>query len=219
MKRALLLAALLAAPAWMPEAKLQASPIQRCEANGTVVYTDSACRAMGAQAAPMSKELIQGLAREARFAEERGLEYPGSLAVDTAQSEEAQAARAYLAARHGGAGCARSPEQLQLLLRGAVEMGDVNRIATAYHWAGMGNGQAKHVLARLEGLAKLPVTDTSFFDATITSSVVDASMAQMSPVALRGGTNAGYLQLVQNGGTSVTEFEVHRLMGCWFVSF
>jgi hypothetical protein len=206
MKRLLFAVTLLAAPAWMPQAALHASPIQRCETNGTVVYTDVACRALGAQPTGMSKELIQGLAREARFAQQNGIEIPQSLAVDTAQSAEAQAARAYLAARHGGAGCARSPEQLELLLRGAVSMGDVNRIATAYNWAGMGSGQAKQVMARLEGLSDSPVTDTSYYDATINSSIGDTS-------------NAGYLQLVQNGGTSVTEFEVHRLAGCWFVSF
>jgi hypothetical protein len=70
------------------------------------------------------------------------------------------------------------------------------------------------VLTRLESLAKSPVTSTNYYNA----SIGDAALATMSPAVLGGG-GAGYLQLVQNGGTQVTEFEVHRLAGCYFVSF
>src|SRR5687767_7175385 len=145
MKRLLIATALLAAPAWMPDAALQASPIQRCIAGGAVVYTDKACRSLGAQPTAMSAELIRGLAREAKLSNSEVM-IGDSLAPMSGASPEAEAAKAYLAARNGSASCARSPEQLQLLLRGAVSMGDVNRIATAYHWAGMSHGQSKHVL-------------------------------------------------------------------------
>ena len=214
MKRLLFATILLAAPAWMPGAALQASPIQRCIAGGSVVYTDKACRSLGAQPTAMSAELIRGLAREAKLTG-NDVMIGDSLAPMSGASPEAEAAKAYLAARHGTAGCARTPEQLQLLLRGAVSMGDVNRIATAYHWAGMGSDQARHVLTRLESLGESPVTSTQYYNATI----VDASFAQMSPAALQDGGGAGYLQLVQGGGSRVTEFEVHKLAGCYFVSF
>ena len=214
MKRLLIATALLTAPAWMPDAALQASPIQRCTVGGSVVYTDQACRSLGAQPVAMSPELIRSLAREAKFAD-GGLMLGDTLAPPSGASAEAEAAKAYLAARHGTAGCARTPEQLQLLLRGAVSMGDVNRIATAYHWAGMGSDQARHVLTKLEALGKSPVTSTQYYNATI----ADASFAQMAPAALQTGGGAGYLQMVQDGGKQVTEFEVHRLAGCYFVSF
>jgi hypothetical protein len=210
MKRTLLATALLAVPAMLPDAPTaQASQIQRCHAAGSVVYTDKACRSIGAQPAAMSVELIRNLARE-----DEGIvidaEAPQTL------TEEQESAKAYLAARHGGAGCARTPEQLERLLRGSVTMGDINRIASAYHWAGMSNAQAKAVLTRLESLGKAPVTDTNYYNA----SFGDAALASMQPMSLQsGGGGTGYLQLVQNGGTRVTEFQVHKAMGCYFVSF
>lgn len=214
MNRLLLCTALFATPMLLPDMDVQASPIQRCISNGEVIYTDQACRAIGAQPAPMSSELIRNLAAVAREQAMNGVE-PGFLDdASGSSSEEQSSAKAYLAARHGGASCARTPEQLQLLLRGAVSMGDVNRIATAYHWAGMGSSQAKSVLTRLEGLAKAPVTSVQYYNAMIG----DAALASMSPAVLGGGSH-GFLQLVQSGGTQVTEFEVHRLAGCYFVRF
>jgi hypothetical protein len=216
MKRLLLCTALIAAPALLPDMDVQASPIQRCVTNGAVVYTDKACRSLGAQPAPMSPTLIRNLVAAERENAAAGVE-PGFLWDENGSAEateEQRNAKAYLAARRGTATCARTPEQLELLLRGAVSMGDVNRIATAYHWAGMGSAQAKAVLTRLEGLAQSPVTSTNYYNATIG----EAALASISPGVLGGG-GAGYLQLVQSGGTQVTEFEVHRLAGCYFVSF
>jgi hypothetical protein len=214
MKRLLICTALIAAPALLPDTDVQASPIQRCVAGNGVIYTDKACRSLGAQPAPMSTELIRNLAAVAREQAMNGVE-PGYLdQVGGASNEEQENAKAYLAARNGGATCARTPEQLQLLLRGAVSMGDVNRIATAYNWAGMGSAQAKAVLTRLESLGKSPVTSVQYYNATIG----DAALATMSPGVLGGG-GEGFLQLVQGGGTQVTEFEVHRLAGCYFVSY
>ena len=212
MKSLLVATALLAAPTMLQTDTAQASPIARCARNGGVVYTDKACKAIGARALPMSSELIRGLARiEATEPVDAGGALPTE---DTEQMENAQA---YLAARRN-TGCARSPEQLALQLRGAVAMGDVNRIAAAYNWAGMRSNQAAGVLAKLEALGREEVTSANYYNATFG----DAALATMMPTALRssgGNGPAGFLQLVQNGGTSVTEFDVHRMAGCYFVSF
>jgi hypothetical protein len=212
MKTLLLATALLAAPALTHRSDVAASPISRCGAGGTVIYTDRACHAIGAQALPMSGELIRNLARAAA-SDPIDAPLPGQ--VDPAQRQEQEAARAYLAARHGDMGCARTPTQLSLQLRGAIAMGDVNRIAASYDWAGMRSEQARGVLAKLEGLGKAPVVGAHFYDATIG----ETALGMMAPVALRTGGSAGYLQLVQDGGASVTEFDVHRVAGCYFVSF
>lgn len=216
MKRLLLCTALVTVPALLPDMDVQASPIQRCASGGSVIYTDKACGALGAQPAPMSATLIRGLVAAERENARLGIA-PGFLDESRGTTtEEQENARAYLAARRGGAGCAHSPEQLQLLLRGAVSMGDVNRIASAYNWAGMGSAQAKSVLTRLEGLAKSPVTSTNYYNA----SIGQAALATMSPAVLSSGSgSAGFMQLVQGGGTQVTEFEVNKLAGCYFVSF
>jgi hypothetical protein len=214
MKRLLLATALLASPVLLHRADVSASPISRCGVGSTIIYTDKACGAIGAAALPMSGELIRSLARAAA-AGPVDAPIPGGQ-PDPDRQEEIDSARAYLAARNGTAGCARTPEQLALQLRGSIAMGDVNRIAASYDWAGMHTNQAAGVLAKLEGLGKAPVVSAQYYNA----SIGDTAMGMMVPTALRsGGGSAGFLQLVQDGGASVTEFDVHKVAGCYFVSF
>jgi hypothetical protein len=215
MKSLLLATAAFAASALLPGTEAGAAPISRCSAaNGSVIYTDKACGSVGATAVPMSMELIRSLARE-------DIDNVANGDGPLTPTEEQESAKAYLAARHGGAGCARTPQQLQLLLRGAVSMGDVNRIASAYDWAGMGSAQAKHVLQKLESLGRSPVVSTQYFNATIGDAAIIGSLQPTMQVASlhSGSGNAGFLQLVQSGGNQVTEFEVSKRMGCYFVSF
>lgn len=54
-------------------------------------------------------------------------------------------------------GCARSPEALMAGVRGALEVKDVNRLATFYHWSGVGSGAAKYLMDQLEGIAARPL--------------------------------------------------------------
>jgi hypothetical protein len=203
--------ALLAVPALLPADVAQASPIQRCALGGSVIYTDKVCKSIGAQVVPMSSELIRSLAREQAAAGATD----GTASVPADNAGQVADAQAYLAARRS-TGCARTPEQLALQLRGAIAMGDVNRIAASYNWAGMRSSQATSVLSRLEALGKSPVMAANYYNA----SIGDAATATMMPMALRdAGGGAGYLQLVQGNGTSVTEFDVQRVAGCYFVSF
>ena len=203
-------ALLVAAPAIFPSQTAEASPIQRCAAGGSVIYTDKVCKSIGAMAMPMSSELIRNLAR----VQSEVAAVDGSAAVPADRAEEIASAQAYLAARRG-TGCARTGEELALQLRGSVSMGDVNRIAASYNWAGMRSSQASSVMSRLEALGRTPVTAAHYYNA----SIGDAAMMTMMPAALRDGGSAGFVQLVQGNGTSVTEFDVQRVAGCYFVSF
>lgn len=124
----LLLACLIVQPALAPVARAQ---IQRCvDANGTRIYTDRACDAVGAvpQAAPEPA----GGAYDAGF---RG-SYSGGFAIR---------------------GCARSPDALLDGVRGALEARDVNRLASYYHWTGVGTGSAKGLMDRLESISRHPL--------------------------------------------------------------
>ena len=211
MKPLLIATALLAAmPAMLATDAALASPIQRCAVGGAVIYTDKVCKSIGAMAVPMSSELIRSLAR---VHSEAGAT-DGATAVPADRAEEIASAKAHLAARRD-TGCARTGEQLALQLRGAVALGDVNRIAASYNWAGMRSSQASSVMARLEALGKSPVTAAHYYSA----SIGDAAMMTMMPAALRNGGSAGFVQLVQGNGASVTEFDVQRVAGCYFVSF
>ena len=182
--------------------------IQRCEnATGEAIYTDKACAAFNARAVPMSGELLVRLAHEDTDAP-TGSARPSSDILGPASAP---------GRRSVAAGCARTPTQLAMDLRGAFALGDVNRIAESYHWVGMSHASAMAVMDRLEQLQRSTLVDTQYFDATIGSGF--ASFADATgPVD--GG--AGVLQATFGDDgrvASITDFEVRRHAGCYFIRF
>lgn len=185
------------------------SGIQRCEsAGGEAIYTDKACATFGAKAVPMSGELLVRLANPETRAPDGSLEdSDGVVAVAAAPGRRSVAA-----------GCARTPTQLAMDLRGAFALGDVNRIAESYHWVGMSHAGAMEVMQRLEQLERNTLVDTHYFDATIGSAF--ASYADSSGGQVDGA--AGILQATFSDDgrvASITDFEVQRHAGCYFVRF
>lgn len=200
---------LVAAPMTVP---VQAtSAILRCQSpDGTLVYTDKACSAFGAKAAPLSGNLLTRIYRdESHFADD-----------DTDDA----GALPELARRDPSAGCARTPTQLAMDLRASLAMGDVNRVAESYHWVGMSTREGEHTIDRLQALTGKPVVDSHYFDAQIQLASLDD--ADMNPEATGAGASAiggeaGMLQLVlgDDGSRSAIDFDVHRYAGCYFVTF
>ncbi len=93
------------------------SGIQRCEsASGEAIYTDKACATFDARAVPMSGELLVRLAHE----QTRAPEGASTMADDIVAPAPGPARRSV------AAGCARTPTQLAMDLRGAFALGDVN---------------------------------------------------------------------------------------------
>jgi len=56
-------------------------------------------------------------------------------------------------------GCARNLRDLVGLITSAIDAHDGNRLASAYHWAGMSGDQAYAVLQRLDAIAQRPLLD------------------------------------------------------------
>lgn len=203
------------------EPVVAATGIQRCEsADGTLVYTDKACGALRAKAVPMSGELLTRIAREEALSTTTppsGMSPGGFADADIPLDTGIRVSR-----RSASGGCARSQTQLAMDLRGALALGDVNRVAESYHWAGMSSRQADRVMDRLQQLTGKPVIDTHYFDARISSSPFGAD-AGAALVASSGGIggDAGVMQVVIGNGTtrSVVDFDVHRYAGCYFVKF
>src|SRR5688572_19229685 len=114
--------------------RVQAAPptIQQCRApDGSTLYTDKPCRSIGARSIPMRGELATRLVRE-QVTEAR---YTGvEVTYVTNDTRTMRAAREAIGRRHAGGGCARTPTQLAMDLRGAFALGDVNRIAESFHW-------------------------------------------------------------------------------------
>ena len=215
-------AVLFAATVPMPAPVEAASGIQRCQSpDGTLVYTDKACAAFGAKATPMSGELLTRIAHEeAMSARAGGLEgtVDAAIPLDTGRLASASSGR-----RSPASGCARTPTQLQMDLRGALLLGDVNRVAESYHWVGMSSKAGERTLDRLQHLVGRQVIDSQYFDARIgfadAGGYADASTLLSD--ASGGDGDAGMLQLVlgDDGARSMVDFDVHKYAGCYFVSF
>lgn len=184
-----------------------------------MIYTDKACSASGATAAPIPGELLDRIAREE--SREHSLRDDDLLedAYVTSQTRWDDAsgdARAMRTTRRNPArGCARSPTQLAMDLGASLAGGDVNRIAENYHWTGLSTRTGGRVMDRLQHLTGKRVLDSHYFDAQI--GFADAGTGDSS---MRGG-DAGMLQVVlsDEGSRSAIDFDVHRYAGCYFVSF
>lgn len=207
------------------------SAIQRCQSSdGSLVYTDKACAIFGAKAAPIPGQLLTRIARDERM-------HP-STSTDTQYADATTpldaSSSSPVSRRSPTSGCARTPTQLAMDLRGSLALGDVNRVAESYYWVGMSNKQGQKTLDRLQHLLGKSVVDSHYYDAQIMPSQIMASPIMASPTTdgegaswmaaadtPRGGGNAGILQLAlqDDAQTSVMDLDVQRYAGCYFVSF
>ena len=191
-----------------------ASDIQRClSSDGSTLYTDQPCAALGAEPAAIPAAL------HARLDDARDAEMGAGGYVDASLSLHPATASvpSAIARRSPAAGCARTPTQLAMDLQGAFALGDVNRIAESYHWVGMEQPAATAVMERLERLGRSTVVDTRYYDASIASSGI-GSWASAGPGSVSG---SGVMQLTLGGegGAAVVDFDVERYEGCYFVRF
>lgn len=210
------------------------SAIQRCQsADGTLVYTDKSCAVFGAEAVPMSGELLTRIMREESIPSPSN---PGTGAATDSDGtgQYADAAMPLDAAtgtsiavpasrRSAGSGCAHTPTQLAMDLRGALGLGDVNRVAESYDWVGMSNKQGQRTLDRLQQLIGRSVIDSHYFDARIASSpfAADADAMITADASNDRPGDAGILQLTLGNGTQATiiDFDVRHYAGCYFVRY
>jgi hypothetical protein len=217
------LAALPAAPN-TAEAATGDGVLLRCRApDGTIGYTDRNCSVFGAQAVPIDADLVVRIARDRAY--EARLQAAAAGADAAFDMDSATMVQGGLAATDAGAGaaappgrrsptsgCARSPSQLANDLHASVALGDVNRIAESYHFAGMSTAAGERVLDRLQHYAGRPVVDTRYYGTTLAMAGTDAGE----------GATTGMVQLVLAEDGSVADavdFEVERYAGCYFVSF
>jgi hypothetical protein len=204
-----------------PQRAQAAGPIQACRASdGTSVYTDKPCRAFGARSVPVRDELATRIVREqALEAHITGVQPDAFETFAPASLDEGTmaAARDAIGRRAVAGGCARTPTQLAMDLRGAFALGDVNRIAESYHWVGMSQSAANATMQRLQRLAKHPLVDAHYYDASIGGGWI--AMADAGDNAhLPSG---GIMQLQFGSGLDATiqDFDVARYAGCYFVRF
>lgn len=209
-------------PAVTPVEALAA--IQRCRsADGTLVYTDKSCAVFGAKAVPMPDGLMTRIVREQSIAASIGNLQPSRYA-DAATPLDADDNRIATSRRSPGSGCAHTPTQLAMDLRGALALGDVNRVAESYDWVGMSHRQGQRMLDRLLQLIGTPVIESRYYNAQILPSPFSGEADAVTTAAVfEDGApgNAGMLQLTLGNGVQarVIDFGVRRYLGCYFVRF
>ena len=207
------LALLVAAVATPSPGPLHASSaILRCQSSdGTLVYTDKACSAFGAKAAPIPGQVLVNIAREQAL--ERRVS--GVDAMQPAPTTTTSTTGTAITRRDAAEGCARSPQQLEGDVRGSFALGDVNRLAESYYWVGMGSRQGAQTMDRLQRLLDKPVEDSHYFIAQIAMGGDGMDVADVL------GGDGGMLQRVlgNDGVPAVVDFEVRRYAGCYFVQF
>lgn len=174
--------------------------IQRCAAaDGSTVYTDTPCSLLAAASRPLPSELLNRIERDHAHA-----------APSPGDAGTAAATTAHVWRRSAAAGCARTPTQLAMDLRGSIALGDVNRLAESYHWVGLSQRQSRPIMQHLERLAAQPLEDAQYYDARIGPGGIQLAGA--------GNVASGVMQL-RFGGPSrqVTDFDVQRFAGCYFI--
>lgn len=201
--------ALAATPAPGPA---HATSIQKCQsADGSIGYTDGSCKVFGSDAIPVSTRFIDAPADTTV-----AMGYPALEDAGTGLAMGSIGGR-----RSPADGCARTPTQLAMDLRASLALGDVNRVAESYDWAGMANAQGQRTLDRLQALIGRPVLDSRYLDASY--GLAGGSVYASADAGSGFGGDAGVLQLMlgdgDGRGASSIEFDVHRYEGCYFVSF
>lgn len=113
-------------------------------------------------------------------------------------------------------GCARNLQDLMYEMTSAIDGGDVNRLASVYHWTGMSGSAGYAVMARLGAVVKRPLVDIIPVMPPGPEGedgwLYPQTTVQSTPIALR------VEQTLANGSTpSRTVFSMHRYFGCYWI--
>lgn len=219
-----LVAALAAIPAPMPaEAATEGSVVRCLSPDGTIGYTDGSCAVFGAQAVPMDPELAARIATDRAYAADFGND-PGN-APPGFDADSAMLVQPVAGRRSPASGCARNPAQLANDLEASVALGDVNRIAESYHFAGMSTAAGERVLDRLGRYAGRVVVNSQYFGGGMASAAGSDGLQDggMTSAVAWAGNAPSMVRLVFAGddGAAATslDLDVERYAGCYFVSF
>ena len=140
----------------MSPPRARAGHVSRCADDaGSEIYTDGSCRALGAQAVPMSAQLLHDLVHGG------GMDGQALPSVPMPADNAIQARLAHPRI----AGCSHTPAELAAALRASLGTGDVNQLATAYDWTGVSATAAKPMMQKLERMSQNPLTGGYFFNA------------------------------------------------------
>lgn len=110
-------------------------------------------------------------------------------------------------------GCARNVRELVREVSAAIDLGDVNRLAGVYHWAGMSGGSGNVVMDRLQALVGQPLLHVG----PVTRRRQPRAWSVLDDGRRPRASAPSALQLEQlrpDGGHARTTFNLHEHFGC-----
>ena len=111
-----------------------------------------------------------------------------------------------------GPGCARTPEELVIGVRKALESRDGNRLAAFYDWKGMDGDTAYHVLDRLSLLSRDPLLNLRLDSG-------NAATATEQTTRLPHQLLIEHAPVTGNGSSQITAFALVIHAGCWWLHY
>ncbi len=181
----------------------------------TILLFLIAIAAMPAHAATTDVHRCVGADGGAIFTDKKCEDIGASVRPDPIHASAAAGATGHLGAR----GCARTVDDLKRGLQQALAAGDVNRVASFYHWPGISSAESGDILKRLQVLAGRPLLSLQMIgarqptDADGYRSVASEQPADASAVELTQARSG-------NDPTSVrTTLGVTHYFGCLWVHF
>jgi hypothetical protein len=125
--------------------------------------------------------------------------------------------------------CARTREALVDGLREALDAQDANRVASYYHWTGMGNRAAYALMDRLHGFSQQPVVDVqlAMSGERRMSSLIEEPFSwwptpgPVEPPRPRAPdlVRVDQMRSYDDASSEVTYFHLLANAGCWWIEF
>lgn len=126
-------------------------------------------------------------------------------------------------------GCARRPDDLLERVRAALESGDVNQLASHYHWTGTGSGSGKRLMDTLERIVAQPLVSAELVypepppeapalpQDPYATGPIEAPPADPTPAAAPTHIRVLQMRTDQAGQATSTLFQLRRNAGCWWI--
>ena len=111
-----------------------------------------------------------------------------------------------------GPGCARTPEELVIGVRKALESRDGNRLAAFYDWKGMDGDTAYHVLDRLSLLSRDPLLNLRL-DSGNDATTPEQTTRPPRQLLIEHAPATG------SGSSQITSFALVIHAGCWWLRY
>ncbi|HEY2346082.1 MAG TPA: hypothetical protein VGH80_09370 [Xanthomonadaceae bacterium] len=115
--------------------------------------------------------------------------------------------------------CARTLEALRDGLQAALVAGDVNKVASFYHWPGIGNSEADGILKRMQALTTRPFVSVAFARGR---DAADGDEGGGATTEKSGGASGIVIAQTHSASDPTPErtyLAVTAYMGCWWVHF